>query len=270
MKRTFKSVAVLTALGFTFAMNAQAPQTSNYVSKFGTAPNVTNSLIYDNGTNVGIGTTAPQQKLHIHNGELLLSGSVAGVGGPMIMWGTVPTAASWGLEYVTGTGGGLNFWRPWSTGNVNPGNNFLFLADATGNVGINTNNTPAKLTVNGKALIGDPSVMTSLPGNYSLYVQNGILTEKVRVSVHTTASWADYVFSDTYKLKSIHELESYLKENKHLPGVPSAEEVVTDGVDMAAMDAKLLEKIEELSLYIIAQNKRIEQLENKLSVAPKN
>jgi hypothetical protein len=82
--------------------------------------------------------------------------------------------------------------------------------------------------------------------------------------VITITPWPDYVFEKNYKLKTIPELEVFLKENKHLPNVPSAAEVTKEGIDVATMNAKLLEKIEELSLYIIEQNKRIEALEQKV------
>ncbi|MDO9186597.1 MAG: hypothetical protein Q7W13_11360 [Bacteroidia bacterium] len=118
---------------------------------------------------------------------------------------------------------------------------------------------------NGKTLIGNPTLagFMGTPDGYLLFVQQGILAEKVKVAVATTAYWSDYVFDEKYKLKSIEDLESFVKTNKHLPNIPSAEEVVKDGIDMATIDAKLLEKIEELSLYIIQQNKRIEALEKK-------
>lgn len=118
---------------------------------------------------------------------------------------------------------------------------------------------------NGKTLIENPNLagFMGTPDGYLLFVQQGILAEKVKVAVATTAYWSDYVFDEQYKLKSIEDLESFVKTNKHLPNIPSAEEVVKNGIDMATMDARLLEKIEELSLYIIQQNKRIEALEKK-------
>ena len=211
---------------------------------------------------VGIGTAAPAQKLHLQDGVLLLTGSVPGVGGPQIMWGATAAVPSWGVEYVAGASAGLNFWRPFAAGNPNPGNNFLFLSDATGNVGINTNNTKAKLTVNGNVMIGDPATL-NLPAGYKLYVETGILTEKVKVAVKNTANWSDYVFAKDYQLKKLEEVEKYIAANKHLPNVPSADEVVKEGIDLGKMDAKLLEKIEELTLYIIELNKKVKVLENK-------
>lgn len=134
---------------------------------------------------------------------------------------------------------------------------------ANGKLGIKTNLPSADLTVNGNVLIGDPMSVCIPNNNYLLFVEKGILTEKIKVAIKCSANWADYVFEPNYKLKSINELESYIKENKHLPNIPSAKEMVHEGLDVATMDAKLLEKIEELSLYIIEQNKRIEKLEQK-------
>ena len=113
----------------------------------------------------------------------------------------------------------------------------------------------------GGVVIG--SDVTKLSGNYNLYVSKGILTEKVKVAVKNSSEWSDYVFASDYKLRSLTEVENFVKVNKHLPGVPSAEEVVKEGVDMAKMDAKLLEKVEELTLYMIQQQKQIQQLQKE-------
>ncbi len=89
-----------------------------------------------------------------------------------------------------------------------------------------------------------------------MYVQGGIRAEKVKVDIADQNGWADYVFEEGYELMSTTELESYIKEHKHLPGVPSAAEVVENGIDVAEMNKILLEKIEELTLRIIELEKR--------------
>lgn len=114
----------------------------------------------------------------------------------------------------------------------------------------------------GKVVVGNYATL-STPGTYKLYVEDGILTEKVRVAVKTTTSWADFVFAQDYKLRPISELAAYVAENKHLPEVPSAQEVVAKGIDMAEMDAKLLQKVEELTLYVIKLQEEIEELKKK-------
>ncbi|HXC05018.1 MAG TPA: hypothetical protein VNZ86_09725, partial [Bacteroidia bacterium] len=191
------------------------------------------------------------------------------LGGPQILLGGTPGVQNYGqygMEYETAaqagaTNGGLNFWKPFQSTGVNT-NNILFLSD-NAMVGINTPSPTAQLTVNGNTLIGDPSVVT-LPAGYKLYVQTGILTEKLRVSVVNSSTWADYVFGEKYALPSLNEVANYIRTNKHLPGVPSAQEVEKNGVDMVEMDAVLLKKVEELTLYILEQNKRIENLENQV------
>lgn len=117
----------------------------------------------------------------------------------------------------------------------------------------------------GEVVIGDvPTVST---GEYKLYVETGILTEKVKVALSDdpNGNWSDFVFDDDYELKSLNEVEDYINENKHLPEIPSAEEVCKEGLDLAKMDAKLLQKIEELTLYVIQQQKEIEELKAKLN-----
>jgi hypothetical protein len=92
---------------------------------------------------------------------------------------------------------------------------------------------------------------------YELTVNGTIGGRKVKVTQET---WADFVFESSYQLRSIPELQAFIKENGHLPEVPKAEEVKNDGLDLGEMDTKLLQKIEELTLYIIEQHKQIQEL----------
>jgi len=122
----------------------------------------------------------------------------------------------------------------------------------------------------GKVVIGNELIYSynnanPAPGDYLLYVQRGILTEKVKVAVWGTTNWSDFVFADDYSLMPLSEVESYIKANKHLPAIPSAEEVVKDGIDVATMDAKLLQKIEELTLYVIELKKQCQQLRTEMN-----
>ncbi len=110
-----------------------------------------------------------------------------------------------------------------------------------------------------RVIVGNVSDLVS---GYKLYVEQGILTEKVKVAVPGTTNWSDHVFNKDYQLKSISELEKFIQNHGHLPGIPSADEVVEEGVDLLQMNAKLLEKIEELTLYIIEQQKQIDALKN--------
>ena len=123
--------------------------------------------------------------------------------------------------------------------------------------GVASNNAFLRVQANGNVGIG-----TDNPGSYKLAVEGGIAARSVKV---TSTAFADYVFEPTYKLRPISNLENYINDNKHLPGMPSAKEVAKEGgFELASMNVKLLEKVEELTLYIIAQNKQIQTLEKEI------
>ncbi|MCF6132828.1 beta strand repeat-containing protein [Flavobacterium wongokense] len=112
---------------------------------------------------------------------------------------------------------------------------------------------------NGKVYIGSTATYPNTTGNYRLFVEGGILTEKVKVALRSTANWADYVFEKNYDLMPLKNVEEYINTHKHLPGINSAADLSKNGLDLAEMQAKHMAKIEELTLYIIQQNKAIEQ-----------
>jgi hypothetical protein len=97
--------------------------------------------------------------------------------------------------------------------------------------------------------------------NYKLSVEGKIRARKVRVDQDT---WADYVFDNNYSLRPLKEVEQYIQQEKHLPDVPTAEEVKKEGLDLGGNQAILLKKIEELTLYVIEQNKRIDEQQKLL------
>ncbi len=103
-------------------------------------------------------------------------------------------------------------------------------------------------------------------GAYKVVVDGKILAEEVRIQ--NSLNWPDYVFSDTYNLKSLRDLEIFIKENKHLPNIPSAAEIEKDGISLGEMQIKMMEKLEELTLHIIAQQKEIDVL--KLQIINNN
>jgi trimeric autotransporter adhesin len=106
--------------------------------------------------------------------------------------------------------------------------------------------------------------ITNYPAGFSLFVKGGILSERVRVAVANSDKWADYVFAPNYKLMPLRDVEKFIKVNRHLPNVPSADEMTKNGLDMLETSAKMMEKIEELHLYLIEVNKKMEALENKI------
>jgi hypothetical protein len=102
--------------------------------------------------------------------------------------------------------------------------------------------------------------------NYKLFVETGIKTRKVKV---TQTAWPDYVFNQQYKLPSLAEVEKFIKANNHLPEVPSAKEIEADGLNLGDNQATLLKKIEELTLYAIDADKKIEQQQQQIELQRK-
>ena len=101
-----------------------------------------------------------------------------------------------------------------------------------------------------------------LPDGYKLSVGGGAIAEKVKVSPE--GQWPDYVFNDQYSLTQLDSLQKFIKAYQHLPGIPSATDIQNIGQDLGLIQQKLLEKIEELTLHLIEQNKRIKKLESAL------
>lgn len=95
---------------------------------------------------------------------------------------------------------------------------------------------------------------TGLDGN-SLIVKGGVLSKEVNVKVEGSESWPDYVFQPSYKRMSLDEVEKFITVNKHLPNVPSASEMAITGNNLGKTDVKLLEKVEELTLYLLEMKK---------------
>lgn len=116
---------------------------------------------------------------------------------------------------------------------------------------------------NGRVLFSDAVGIgtRNLNGSYKLFVKGGIVSDKIKVELCTTTGWCDYVFEPTYQLRPLSEVEAFIQQHKHLPEVPSAAEVAENGIDVAEMDATLLKKIEELTLYVIELEKKIKALE---------
>lgn len=108
---------------------------------------------------------------------------------------------------------------------------------------------------------GSVAIGTTKTNGYKLAVDGVIGTREVNVNVDV---WADYVFLPGYKLRSLDEIEDHINQYGHLPEVPSEKEVLQDGVNLGEMNALLLKKIEELTLYLIEQNKKIEALQIEL------
>lgn len=103
------------------------------------------------------------------------------------------------------------------------------------------------------------NIRSEMKQKYGLFVVKGILSEDYAIGAKDT--WADYVLEDNYKLMNIKDLKTFIKSNKYLPGVPSAQDISKNGYSQHEMNKILLSKIEELTLYIISQEEKIRKLE---------
>jgi hypothetical protein len=186
--------------------------------------------------NIGIGTSTPTQKLDV-------AGTVKMTGFNL---STSPSAG----YVLTSDSIGNGMWQPLgSNGNISGTINFIpkfFSSDSISNSAI--------VETNGNVGIG-----TTNPDTFKLAV-NGII--KAKEILVDTSGWADYVFEEGYALPSLEEVEKSINELKHLPGIPSKHEAGEKGIHVAEFQATLLKKIEELTLYIIQQEKKISALEN--------
>jgi len=190
--------------------------------------------------NVGIGiNTAPEEKLEVA-GTAKMNGFKLPTGA---VNGYVLTSDSNGVGtwQLGGGGGGASLWSQ------SGGSDIYY---NTGNVCIGTDTAESELTVDGT-----------------------ITTREMKVQL---TGWPDFVFEDNYQLMPLSKLEKHVKKEKSLPGIPKNKEVIKEGVYVGEMQAKLLEKVEELTLYVIELNKEVkdlreenEELRQKISAVSK-
>lgn len=133
-------------------------------------------------------------------------------------------------------------------------------ADAGGTFRFLRQGDALSMAINSDGKVG---IGTDDPGSFTLAVEGMVGSREVQVTA--TSPFPDYVFADNYTILSLDELEDYIEKNKHLPNIPSAKEVEdAGGFKLGEMNIKLLEKVEELTLYIIEQNKKLKVLEEKI------
>ena len=144
-------------------------------------------------------------------------------------------------------------------GTSTPQNRLELTAGADGRSGLRLTNltasSPAAEAATGKFLTVDDKGDVTLAGRLSAMA--------MQVQPTRENQWADYVFAPAYRLQPLAEVEQYIQKNKHLPGIPSAGDMVKEGVDLTTLLATLVKKNEELTLHLIEQQKRIERLENQ-------
>lgn len=221
--------------------------------------------IYNSNTgNVGIGTTTPKTLLDVgktlNPGDVsvilarLFEGNYAG-GGTYL--GTVGynTQLSGTITDVTDV---KSFAIEHSFyGSTNSSINFLRGGGTTGgSISFNTNDNTEKMRIsyNGNVGIGIAHPLNKLDVNGTIH------SKSVLIDLN---GWSDYVFKPTYRLPALSEVKAYIDQNQHLPEVPSEEEITKSGLNVSEMNKLLMKKVEELTLYLI-ENERKDQEKDKL------
>lgn len=127
-----------------------------------------------------------------------------------------------------------------------------------GFITFSTNDGTEKMRLDASGNLGIGTTTTS---KYKLTVEGTIGARKLQI---TQGSWADFVFAPDYQLPGLYEVDRYIKENHHLPEIPTAQEVKDNGIDVGEMNKRLLQKVEELTLYLIEQQKTIDELKKMI------
>jgi hypothetical protein len=190
--------------------------------------------------NIGIGSSAPNYRLEIQGDGTLPTVNVS------------PLNTS-NMRAIMGFGVNASRTAGWEMGqskNANTDRDF-YLYDLAAN--------SARLYINTDGNLGIGT--TTIPSGYKMAVNGNIRAKKLVIETN----WSDYVFEDDYKLMPLFQVESFIKINKHLPDVPSAKEVEEKGISVGDNQALLLKKVEELTLYIIQQEKKISELSDKIA-----
>lgn len=212
--------------------------------------------------NVGIGTVNPQTKLHIRNGDYTYGAILANANeGEFSLYTKTLTSQPLnvesfrlGLKYNNDENNGfISFYRGVSTfggflGFSTYGAERMRIA-SSGNVGIGSLNPDEKLTVRGKIHAQEIKVDLNVPADYVFQ----------KYYTGTSNLKADYV------MPTLSEVEQFTKDHNHLPNIPSAKEMKENGVELGMMNNLLLQKIEELTLYVIEQQKEIQLLKEKIN-----
>lgn len=202
-------------------------------------------VLQTNGGSVGIGTNNPASLVEVRKDQSAMT--------QIILNNAYTTGASTRFSMYRGSTEIANL-------QVNGTNNNLLIAnrtiDADANINFSLSDGIYNVTFRGNGNVG---IGVTVPSE-KLCVNGNIKSKK---SIVTQVGWSDYVFSDDYHLRPLSEVARYIKENRHLPEIPSAKEVEEQGVDLGANQALLLKKIEELTLYIIKQQSEIDELKTK-------
>ncbi|SHN07626.1 hypothetical protein [Mucilaginibacter sp. OK098] len=244
-------ITTITFLAFSITCNAQWT--------------LTGSNLYPTtiSNNVGIGTTSPNGKLDV-NGAILVPGSTANT----MVRPAISTSRITG-EIAGYRGGNLlyddGFLRLSAGGGTTAGvktfidlSGYSTVPDMQENIVFGTQGTE-RMRIMNTGMVG---IGTSDTHGYQLAVNGNIHSKQVNVDL---TNWPDYVFKKDYSLKPLSEVKTYIDQNQHLPEIPSAQQIAKDGLNLGEMNQLLMKKVEELTLYLIEENKQNKNQQNEIN-----
>jgi hypothetical protein len=207
---------------------------------------------------VGIGTTNPSERLTVFaNGTLSTNTDAASLEANVTSAPTTNTTVGLNFNLSQGTNTPITYASIKAGEDTGTGmlyGSIRFLTQKYNSGSVLTEHM--RLSSNGNLLVGKTSQTNT---NYRVDVNGAIRTNEVVVNV----TGADFVFDKSYELKKLEEVEKFIQDNKHLPGMESAQEMQKDGIGLGAMDMKLLQKVEELTLYIIDLKKELDKVKEQ-------
>ncbi|NRA49932.1 MAG: hypothetical protein HRU12_12430 [Phaeodactylibacter sp.] len=236
--------------------------TPNKIAKFTGESSLGDSQLWDDGNQVGLGTDAPAAGYFLEISGTTLISSHANVEGTLEVGNNalVQESLEVGKNAFVGEDISVNqngvIGNQLKVGGITQIGGKLTVTDDTDIAGhLNTNTAMVDQTL----AVGT----NATPGSHSLYVGGSVLAEEVTVKLE--ANWPDYVFSETYQLPSLEDIDHFIAQNHHLPGFKSAKEIEASGsFELGSTQRLLVEKVEELTLHAIALNKENESLKAQL------
>jgi hypothetical protein len=222
--------------------------TSNFANfiRLRMGSNVENGITLNSSNYTGLGTNDPVARLHV-KGE-------PGIDEVAIASGALNESTS------------IQFYNTLIGGILSSKKGFLLLDDNDLKIGTNSGNTAGRFVIRtdgaDRVFVDEAGVVSigtqTAASGYMLRLGGKMICEEVKVKLQ--GNWPDYVFKENYNLLSFSELEKYIQANHHLPAIPPADEIQQNGFELGNMQKTLVEKVEELTLYILQLHKEIELL----------
>jgi len=222
------------------------------VVAFAVQINFAQSVFPTDGGNVGIGTTNPKSKLEITDWTTALTiGSKKNT--EAMVDNEVLCSIDFYKHYNIGYAGAIKLLQA-GAGHKYSQAHLAFYTTSRENVYTTAPDERMRITSLGNVGIG-----TETPDS-KLSVNGTIHSKEVKVDM---TGWSDFVFKKEYNLPTLEQVEKHIAEKGHLENIPNEEEVVKNGINLGEMNAKLLQKMEEMTLYMIEQNKRMNKIEKE-------